>query len=102
MTLDAGRYRDRPLTPDDAAFVSTIHRAPHAARFVHAPTDAELTALASGDATRARVVLDSAGNPVGFIAMSHLAARVAAFERRFRNALGGTVDARGSLRESSY
>lgn len=63
------QYSDRPLRRDDAAYVVALHRAPHAAPFMHCPTEARVAELADDASVRARIIV-KAGEPAGFMVMS--------------------------------
>lgn len=70
MERKPGQYSDRPLSAGDAAYVVALHRLPHAAAFLHCPTEIGIAELAGDESVRARVVVDAAGRPAGFIVMS--------------------------------
>ena len=65
------RFSDRPLFAGDAAYVAALHRLPHAAPFLHCPTEMRIAELAGDESVRSRVIVDVAGRPAGFIVMSN-------------------------------
>src|ERR1700733_2436193 len=60
------RYSDRLLTAGDATFVVALHAAPHARRYVHAPSEERIRSTVDDPERERRIVLDHDGTPVGF------------------------------------